>query len=83
MKNKMENKIYAFVTAIVNSYKEYYEREDFAKLELKEEDLTEDFTAMLIALKVFYTDATGDDIDLIGFTHILNRLAIQYVMEEK
>ncbi len=80
--NKFENKVLCFMSAIGNAYKEDEEREDFPKLELKEEELTEDFTAMLVALSVLYQKITGDDTDLIGFTHILNRLALQHIMEK-
>lgn len=45
-------------------------------------DATEDFTAMLVAMHFIYETMTGDeDEDLIGFTHMLNRLAVQFTME--
>lgn len=80
--NKFQNKVLCFSSALANAYKDDEEREDFPKLELKEEELTEDFTAMLTALSVLYERITGDDTDLIGFTHVLNRLAIQHIMEK-
>lgn len=79
---EIEKKALTFLTAIGNAYKDFEEREDFSKLELREEELTEDFTAMLLSLSYLYEKITGDTTDLIGFTHILNRLAIQYIMEE-
>jgi hypothetical protein len=81
--NKFENKVLCFATSLNNTYKEDEDREDLPKLELTEEGLTEDFTAMLQAMRVNYIRITDDDVDLIGFTHLLNRLAIQHVMEQK
>lgn len=78
--NKYENKVLAFAVGLKNAYKDEEEREDVPKLELKEEELTEDFTAMLDGMFVIYKSITNDDVDLIGFTHILNRLAVQRLM---
>lgn len=78
------NKTLLFLTALLDCYKDDEERElfDFEKLQLKEEELTDDFTRMLIALHIFYKRITGDEVDLIGFTHILNRLSFQYILSE-
>ena len=46
------------------------------------EDVTEDFTAMRLALKVVFDRVCGDEDDLIDFTHILNKMAVQYIMEK-
>ena len=80
--SKFKNKVVCFLTSLQNAYKDDEDKEDFPKLDFKEEELTEDFTAMLMALFVLYTRITGEDTDLIGFTHILNRLALQHVLEE-
>ena len=52
-------------------------------LEMEEKSLTEDFTAMLYAMYMLYMEITGDETDIIGFTHILNRLALQQIMEKE
>ena len=69
--DKGSNKTFLFLTALSDCYKDGEERElfDFEKLQLKEEELTDDFTRMLIALHIFYKRITGDEVDLIGFTH--------------
>lgn len=82
MQTPFENKVLCFMSAIGNAYKDDEEREDFPKLELKNEELTEDFTAILMAQFILYQRITGDETDLIGFTHVLNRLALQHIMEK-
>lgn len=76
-----KHKVYGFVVALKNVYRKEEEREEIPKLELKEE-LTEDITAMLTGMYVFYRGITESDEDLISFTHLLNHLAVQYIMEE-
>lgn len=80
---KIKEKAMAFVTAMSDVYRdeENRELESFGRMELPD-DVTDDFTAMLIAMKCIYAKLTGDnDSDIIDFTHLLNKLAIQYVME--
>lgn len=66
-------------------YKNEEEKEStgLIPLELKDEELTEDFTAMIYAMWSIYNLITEDDVDVIGFTHIINRLVIQEFMEDK
>lgn len=80
---KIEEKAMAFVTALTDVYRDEENRELEAvrKMNLSE-DVTEDFTAMLIAMQCIYTKFTGDNhSDIIDFTHILNKLAVQYALE--
>lgn len=83
MKSEFRNKVASFALSLQNTYKEEESRDDFQKLELNNETLTEDFTAMIYALFFIYKNITGDDTDILGFTHILNRLVVQHVMEEE
>lgn len=78
-----EKKVLSFAIGIQNAYKDEEEREEQPKLKLTNEGLTEDFTAMLSAMHVMYIQLTDDDVDLIGFTHLLNRLSMQHLMEPK
>ena len=49
---------------------------------VKEEEINENFfTAELMALKLQFEKLTEQEVDLIEFTHILNRLAVQYLLE--
>lgn len=80
---KIEEKAMAFATALTDVYRDEENRELEAvrKMNLSE-DVTEDFTAMLIAMRMIFMKITGDtDSDIIDFTHILNKLAVQWVME--
>lgn len=72
-----------FNTMLKNAYRDEDNQEFVQKLELKESELTEDFTAMLQGYYFLYREITEDDIDLVGFTHLLNRLAIQYLNDKK
>lgn len=80
---KIEEKALHFLTAISDVYQdeENRELEAFGKMEFSE-DVTGDFTAMLIAMKLVFERITGSDGgDLIDFTHVLNKLAVQYIMD--
>jgi hypothetical protein len=81
--NKIEEKSLRFLTALQDVYRdeENRELEAFDKMNFSE-DVTEDFTAMLLALKVVFDRVCGDEDDLIDFTHILNKMAVQYIMEK-
>ncbi len=80
--NKIEEKALQFMTALSDVYRDEEKRqlEAFDKMEFSE-DVTEDFTAMLLAMKAVFDRVVGDDDDLIDFTHTLNKLAVQYIME--
>lgn len=77
-----KEKAVRFLTALADVYRDEDNRdlEVFSKLELTG-DFTGDFTAMLLAIKVMVEQLTGYDGDIIDFTHMLNKLAVQYVME--
>ena len=52
-------------------------------MEIKADNLTEDFfIASLIAFKMQFEALTHDEKDIIEFTHMLNSLAIQFIMDE-
>ena len=87
MKNKelspVKEKAVHFLAAMTDVYRAEGDREldAFEKLQL-DDDVTEDFTAMLLAVHVMAQEITGFDGDLIDFIHMLNKLAFQYLMEE-
>ena len=82
---KTEEKALRFMTALLDVYRGEDNRElyVFDKLDLDPEDATDDFTAMLLAMQAVYKRLTGDaESDLVDFTHILNKLAVQSIMGE-
>lgn len=86
MTEEFNQKILVFATAIQDVYKdeENKERQYLPKLDLSESTFTEDFTAMIYALYTLFKSVTGDEsTDIIGFTHILNRLVVQDILNNK
>lgn len=82
---KFNDKVLHFVTALIDVYKNEEEKEStgLIPLELKNEELTEDFTAMIYAMWATYVNITKESVDVIGFTHIINRLVFQKFVEDK
>ena len=83
-KQEFNERVEKFVTVLRDLYLDEEEREgtEIPKIELNEDDITDDFTAMIIAVHLLYTSITGDDdTDLIGFTHMVNRLAFQWLLK--
>lgn len=53
------------------------------KIDIEKVDANNLFTAILLAYKTLFEELTSSDIDLIDFTHILNKLAVQYILDDK
>ena len=88
MKNKelssVQEKALHFLVVLLDVYRDEEKREldVFSKLDLGD-DITADFTAILLAAHIMAQEMNGFDGDLIDFTHVLNKLAFQYLMEGK
>lgn len=80
---EFNKRVEMFVTSLRDLYLDIDEREgtEMPKIELKEENLTDDFTAMIMAVSCLYSYITGDDVDFIGFTHVANRLVFQWLFK--
>ena len=80
---KTEEKALHFIAALADVYRDEENRElvAFPKMKITNE-FTEDFTAMLLAMSVMCEQLTGYEGDLIDFTHMLNKLAIQHIMDK-
>ena len=86
----VEKKALVFTHALLDMYKDEDNRRtsDMEKLELGQ-DFAQDLTAMLIALSTVYDMAKAgvsdkelnEFSDLIRFTHLLNSLAVQYILD--
>ena len=79
-----ENKALQFMAALSDVYKDEENRElyAFTKLDLSDNP-QEDFTAMLLAMSVLFDKFFDFDGDLIDFTHILNKLTVEYVLDKQ
>lgn len=84
MEEPFDQKMLHFAVALSDAYKEDDEKDGLAlaPLEMKKDELTEDFTAMIYAQWMLYRKVTGDDIDILGFTHVANRLVFQQVLKD-
>lgn len=82
--DKLKDKTTRFVCALSDVYRDEDKRELYAfdKLEV-EDDLTEDITALLLAMVAMCQTMTDFDGDLIDFTHMLNKLVLQHIIEGK
>lgn len=89
MKNNrnIEQIILCFQTALSDVYRDEEERQLFAipKLEIHgdDEDITDHFTAMLYAMFWLIQSLADYDGDIIDFTHMLNKLAVMHLLEQK
>ena len=77
---KFETKVFNFFNAIQNVYKSEENRHDIQQMELNDENILEDITALVFAINVFMAKVTGEEIDVFECLYALNRLAIQQVM---
>lgn len=78
-----ERKAIAFAAMLWNTYKDEDGRDYVDKIDISLNNFEHDMTAMLLAIKVIYEKFTDEiGCDLIEFTHILNKLAIQYVFDD-
>lgn len=80
MKKDMKNLIANVYTNMNNVFKE--DDDITPVMPVKVEDVNEEFfTAELMAMMLQFQNLTRQDVDIIDFTHILNKLAIQYLLD--
>lgn len=78
-----DEKVINFIAAFINAYRDEENREPVQKMQLNDDNLTEDFTAIMYALHTFFNEVTGQEVDIIDFTHVLNKLVVQRLLEHK
>lgn len=73
-----------FAAALTDVYKDEEDRElpTLPKMDLGG-DFTEDLTAMLFAMRVVAGRITHNNWDILEFTNVLTRLAVQHLLEDK
>ena len=82
---RFAKKALIFETALTDCYREEGEREleAFPRMHLTEEELTEDFQAMIYALYDLHQRITEDPMDVLEFTYLMNRLVFQHLLEKR
>lgn len=83
---KQVNKIQVFLTALQDCYRSEENRVGMAlqKLELSNEEITDDFLAIIQAFYLFYKGLTEDETaDILEFTHIINRIVVQDLIADR
>ena len=82
MKKDMKDLIANVYTNMNNIFKE--DDDITPVMPVNVEDVNEKFfTAELMAMMIQFQNLTGQDVDIIDFTHILNKLAIQYLLDNE
>lgn len=79
---EFKEKLMTFTQAIANVWRSEENREKYATLELNDENITSDFTAALFSLNLLFNKITKQEVDIVGFTHILNDLAVQCLLDD-
>ena len=55
---------------------------DVGKIDLHDINANDLFTSILMAVTALYNELTANSEDLISMTHLLNRLALQHIIDE-
>lgn len=85
-KLNIEKKAEIFYTALQDPYFELGDRDlsNYGKIS-PSDDFAEDLTAMLLGMKNLFEETTETEgaLDLIGFTHLLNRVAVNFTLSQQ
>ena len=69
--------------AIKNAYRSEENQVSLQKMQLNDDNLTEDFVAIVYALNIFMREVTEQEFDIVDFTNLLNKLVVQYLLQQK
>jgi hypothetical protein len=73
-----------YAVQIADTLKQMFDEDsEIHAFDLEEIDATKYFTGMVLASCLIFNDLTGRKMDLIDFTHVQNKLVIQYIMDKK
>lgn len=81
--NKTEETALNVYNALTNLFVDEEDQDPVQKIDIENVEANELLTAILLAYKMLFEQLTSGDEDIIGFTHMLNRLAIQHVIGDK
>ena len=79
--SNVNDKAMVLYRALGNAYMDEENRSYDTKLNFNEEHFEEDITAMLLAAYMIFTRLTKIEMDILEFTHVLNKLAVQNILE--
>lgn len=79
----LNEKIINFMEAIKNAYRSEENQVPLQKMQLNDDNLTEDFVAIVYALNMFMREVTEQEFDVVDFTNLLNKLVVQDLLEQK
>lgn len=79
----LNKKIINFMEAIKNAYRSEENQVPLQKMQLNDDNLTEDFVAIVYALNMFMREVTEQEFDIVDFTNLLNKLVVQHLLEQK
>ena len=79
----LNEKIINFMEAIKNAYRSEENQVSLRKMQLNDDNLTEDVVAIVYALNMFMREVTEQEFDVVDFTHLLNKLMVQHLLEQK
>ena len=79
----LNEKIINFMEAIKNAYRSEENQVPLQKMQLNDDNLTEDFVAIVYALNIFMREVTEQEFDIVDFTNLLNKLVVQYLLSQK
>lgn len=69
--------------AIKNAYRSEENQVSLQKMQLNDDNLTKDVVAIVYALNMFMREVTEQEFDIVDFTNLLNKLVVQYLLEQK
>lgn len=79
----LNEKIINFMEAIKNAYRTEENQVPLQKMQLNDDNLTEDIVAIVYALNMFMREVTEQEFDIVDFTHLLNKLVVQNLLENR
>ena len=81
MKQEMQNLIVNISSNMNNIFREEEDAEPYIPVDLNTVDANDLFTAELLSLLFQFIKLTGNDVDLLDFIAVLNKLAFQYIQD--
>lgn len=81
--SNMNDKAMVLYRALCNAYMDEENRSYDTKLKFNEEHFEKDITAMLFAVFMIFIRLTKTEMDILEFTHVLNKLAVQNLLENQ